>query len=146
LVFEHTALVTKTGQQVDDEERQPANDKHAHHDTQRLGGLFLTGQLAEFPAQREVLLELMGARVTVCGRRRSGGAATSVYAQSELHPSTAAASSSTAATGAASSSAAAAATAATSGRRRRQHFGAQPLAPGLRDGRGIDLVVREHHD
>jgi len=150
LVLEHAALVAEPGQQVDDEERQPADDEHAHDDAQRLGRLLLAGQLAQLPAQREVFLQLVGSRVAsataaVRGRRRRGRAAAPVYSQRELHPT--AAGSSASATGTATAAAAASATG-TAARRRggRQHFGAQPLAPGLRDGRRVNLVVREHHD
>lgn len=76
------------------------------------------------------------------GRRGSGRAAAAVYAERELHA--AAAAGTAAAVAATVASAAAAATARR--RRGRQHFGAQPLAPGLRDGRRVYFVVREHHD
>jgi len=79
------------------------------------------------------------------GRRGSGRAATPVYPQRQLHPTSTGAA--TTAASATASTAAAAATGTSAGRRGgRQHFGAQPLAPGLRDGRRVDLVVREHHD
>lgn len=151
MILEHATLVAEPGQQVDDEERQPANDKHAHDDAQRLGGLLLARQLAKLPAQREVLLELMGARVALGGRRGRGRTTTPVYAERELHPSATASPASASRTGTtttAATTATTAATAAAAATRRggRQHFGTQPLAPCLRDGRRINFIVCEHHD
>lgn len=112
----------------------------------------------------------MGARVpgAARGRRGRGRAAAAVYAQRELHapPAVAAATATASATGPATGAAPTAAapttttatTAATTATATsaaetaeargggRQHLGAEPLAPGLRDGRSVDLVVREHHD
>jgi len=39
-----TARLAEREEQVDDEERQPADDEHAHDDAQRLGGFALLGQ------------------------------------------------------------------------------------------------------
>lgn len=146
--------MAETGQQVDDEEGHPANDEHAHDDAQRFGRLLLARQLAELAAEREVLLELMGARVTAavgCRRRgalRGGGtaagtaAAAAVDAQRQLHAS--AAGTGTRAEAAAAGARTAAGTG--TGQRGRQDLGAQPLAPGLRHRGRVDPVVGEHHD
>lgn len=73
------------------------------------------------------------------GRRGRGRAAAAVYAERELHATAAASTAAAVATTVASAAAA-------RRRRGRQHLGAQPLALGLRDGRRVYLVVREHHD
>lgn len=75
-------------------------------------------------------------------RRGSGRPTTPVYSEREFHPTAAG---TTAAATCTATSATASGTAA--GRRGgRQHFSAQPLAPGLRYSRRVDLVIREHHD
>jgi len=67
-----------------------------------------------------------------------------VYSELEFHPTAAGSTPTTSAT----STAATSATSGTATGRRggRQHVGAQPLAPGLRDGCRVDLAIREHHD
>lgn len=87
------------------------------------------------------------AAAAVCGRRRRGRAAAPVYPEREFHPTTCAPAAAATATPATRAAACSAAPGTAAGRRGgREHFGSQSLATGLRDGRRVDLVVREHHD